>query len=258
MTALRADTTELMRSYLQWLRDNTVLTQVDDTWGKMSTPFLDRHNDCLEVYVRHEDDQIILTDDSYILDDLKMSGFNLDTTRRQGLLQTILNGFGVERENDQLIVRTDKRNFGQKKNDLLQAMLAVDDLYQSSAARVRNLFIEDVTGWLDEIEVRATPDVHFKGKSGFNHTFNFAIPKSKQAPERILHAVNNITKQSAENLMFRWMDVAPTRKPGSRLVLMLNDIEHTPRPDVLDALHHHDISAVLWSKREEAADTLAA
>lgn len=85
MTALRADTTQLMEIYLQWLRDNTVLTQVNDTWGKMSTPFLDRHNDCLEVYVRHEGDQIILTDDSYILDDLKMSGFNLNTARRKEL-----------------------------------------------------------------------------------------------------------------------------------------------------------------------------
>lgn len=57
-------------SYLDWLRDNTTLQQVDSTWTKVSTPFLDRQNGCLEVYVRSDGEGLLLTDDGYILDDL--------------------------------------------------------------------------------------------------------------------------------------------------------------------------------------------
>ncbi len=35
---------ELLEAYHSWLRDKTVLRQIDD-WVEITTPYLDRHND---------------------------------------------------------------------------------------------------------------------------------------------------------------------------------------------------------------------
>lgn len=103
------------------------------------------------------------------------------------LLAVILNGFGLEQGGDnQLMVRTSVARFAQKKNDLLQAMLAVDDLFQSARASVRTFFIEDVTAWLESHDIRNVGPAQFAGQRGFHHTFDFVIPKSKAKPERVL------------------------------------------------------------------------
>ncbi len=49
---------------------------------------------------------------------------------------------------------------------------------------VLSLFYEDVVTWLDLHEIRYTPKVKFTGKSGFDHLFDFVIPKSRSSPER--------------------------------------------------------------------------
>jgi len=41
----------LLDKYLQWLKDKTVLRQVND-WVEITTPYLDRHNDYLQMYAR--------------------------------------------------------------------------------------------------------------------------------------------------------------------------------------------------------------
>ena len=38
----------LMEQYLHWLKDKTALKQIDQNWIQVTTPHLDRHNDCLQ------------------------------------------------------------------------------------------------------------------------------------------------------------------------------------------------------------------
>ena len=51
---------------------------------------------------------------------------------------------------------------------------------------VASLFYEDVVAWLDLHDVRYTPKVKFTGKTGYDHLFDFVIPKSRRQPERIV------------------------------------------------------------------------
>ena len=46
---------------------------------------------------------------------------------------------------------------------------------------VASLFYEDVVAWLDVHEIRYTPKVKFTGNTGFDHLFDFVIPKSTTA-----------------------------------------------------------------------------
>ena len=83
-----------------------------------------------------------------------------------------------------------RETFAHKKHNLVQAMLAVNDLFYVASATVANLFWEDVSDWLTLRDVRFTPRVKFTGKSGYDHLFDFVVPASRRAPERIVQAIN--------------------------------------------------------------------
>ncbi len=168
----------LVKNYYDWLKDKTSLTSLHDQWVQITTPFLDRHNDSLQIYAKKENDDFLITDDGYIIHDLMNSGCDLKSPKRQELLKKILNGFGVEGHNDQLIIHASSSDFGLKKHNLIQAMLSINDLFYLSSNTVKHLFFEDVTNWFNGSNVRYISRVKFTGKSGLDHLFDFAIPKS--------------------------------------------------------------------------------
>jgi Domain of unknown function DUF1828 len=83
----------------------------------------------LQIYARREDGGFVLTDDSYIIHDLESSGCKLDTEKRKDLLRMTLNGFGVNLNQDAIEVHATPDNFPLRKHNLVQAMLAVNDLF---------------------------------------------------------------------------------------------------------------------------------
>ncbi|MEZ4601357.1 MAG: DUF1829 domain-containing protein [Syntrophotaleaceae bacterium] len=248
----------LIKEYTRWLSDKTILKQVNRDWVEMTTPHLDRHNDCLQIYVRKEENGYLLTDDGYIVNDLVSAGCPLDTPKRQELLKMTLAGFGVQLDKEQLLVHATSENFPLKKHNIIQAMLAVNDLFYLSSPYVASLFYEDVVSWLDLADIRYTPNVKFTGKSGYDHMFDFVIPKSRKQPERIVQAVSNPKKDSAEALVFKWLDTKETRSANSQLYAFLNDSNATVSQAVVDALRNYDLQPILWSEREQAREDLAA
>lgn len=67
-----------LEDYWSWLRDETELRAVDDgDYVEIRTPFLDRHNDYLQIYARRVSRMLSgweLTDHGYTLRDLEASG----------------------------------------------------------------------------------------------------------------------------------------------------------------------------------------
>lgn len=247
----------LFDQYLSWLKDKTVFRQVKD-WCEITTPYLDRHNDYLQIYVKSDNGGYILTDDGYIIDDLKQSGCKFESKSRQDLLEMTLNGFGIQLEKDVLQTRASKENFALKKHDLIQAMLAINDMFYLAQPVVESLFREDVTAWLDIHEIRFTPNVRFTGKSGFDHTFDFVIPKSKIYPERIIRAINQSNKEKAQSTIMAWFDTKEVRPSDARAYVFLNDTEQELSNSILDALKNYEVKPVLWSHRDDVQEELAA
>lgn len=122
------DIQNLIDDYHVWLKDKTVLHQIGQ-WIAITTPYLDRHNDYLQIYVKKTNGGFLLTDDGYIIDDLKQSGYKLDSQKNQELLQMTLNGFGVKKDGNELQVHASVESFASRKHNLLQAMLAVNDMF---------------------------------------------------------------------------------------------------------------------------------
>jgi hypothetical protein len=104
---------------------------------------------------------------------------------------------------------------------LIQAMMTVNDMFMTSRDHVQSIFLEEVDQFLFENDIRVTENISFTGKSGFPQTFHFVIPRSRQHPERLLHALN-----------------------------ILNDSEKPIRTGIINALHEYDVQPILWSSRK--------
>ena len=247
----------LLDQYWKWLRDKTTLRRMNG-WVEITTPYLDRHNDQLQIYAMREGNEYVLTDDGYVLDDLEQAGCKIDGGRREALLTTTLNGFGVHRVDGQLRVKASRNNFALRKHNLVQAMLAVNDLFYLAQPMAVSLFLEDVESWLDESKVRYTPNVKFTGASGYDHLFQFVIPKSTEQPERILRPINRPNRDRAQSMAFSWIDTKDVRPSESRAYAILNDSDSAVSVSVLDAMRNYEVQPILWSERERALPELAA
>jgi hypothetical protein len=253
-----AEVQELMQSYVTWLQDQSTLREIDG-WVEITTPYLDRHNDCLQIYARPENGGFLLTDDAYTITDLETSGSPLDTSKRKALLQLTLNGFGVQLSRDRpaLQIHASPDNFPLRKHSLIQAMLAVNDLFYLAQPTVASLFYEDVVAWLAEAEVRYLPTVSFTGTSGYLHRFDFGIPKSNKQPERILKAINFPSRNTTESLIHAWSDTRTSRPTDARAYALLNDGFHKIPSGVPEALNSYGITPVPWKQRETVREELA-
>ncbi len=249
---------KLLHDYRAWRKDKTTVRQVNGSWVEITTPYLDRHNDALQIYARQENGAYVLTDDSYTIHDLEASGCSLSTEKRRDLLKVTLNGFGVKLTDEALEVHATAENFPLRKHSLIQAMLAVNDLFYLAKPVVESLFYEDVVAWLDANDIRYTPDVKFTGTSGYDHRFNFVVPKSRKQPERVVHAINRPTRDTAESFILAWADTRQVRPTESKAFAVLNDIEMPVSGGVIDALKSYQIVPVAFSRRAEVVTELAA
>ena len=248
----------LLDQYAQWLRDKSVLREVNERYVEITTPYLDRHNDYTQIYVGRDNGGFVLTDGGETIQDLRASGCDLETSKRRDLLTASLNGFGIRREGDALTVKATAQDFSLRKHNLVQAILAVNDLFYLAVPVIASLFLEDVTAWLELHDIRFTPNLKFTGRSGYDHTFDFVVPASRRAPERLIRAVNRPSRDLAESLAFSWVDTKEVRPTASKFYTFLNDENRIPPTSIADALRSYDIVPVLWSRRDDVRLELAA
>lgn len=243
--------------YLQWLKTKIRWQQVGE-YTEITTPFLDRHNDLLQIYVKKNDERLIISDDGYTINDLTSSGVDLKRPARQSQLKTILNRFGVSLNGDILMVETTMNGFAQKKHLLVQAMLAVNDMFLTARPHVKTFFLEDVKAFLQDNDIRFTSSVSFTGRSGFFHQFDFVIPGQRNIPERIIKAINSPGKSIIQSLIFSWNDTAEVRSQPSQCYAFINQGERKVNESHIEALARYEILAVPWNIREQYIQELQA
>lgn len=246
------DCQQVIAEYLKWIKDNTVTKTVEE--GKVcsiSTPFLDRHNDHLDIYLLKTNDNLKLTDNGYTIADLKMSGFDINTPKRESILKTALNGFGVKMNgNDELYVDANPQNIGQKKHYLLQAILAVNDMFNLAQETVYSLFKEDVELYFKSNDIFFSKDIKLTGKSGFDHNIDFLIPASKNKPERLIKAINTAKKDTVLSSIMAFNDINQTRETPTKNFVVYNDLEKEVSKDVIGALDNYAVKHIPWSHKE--------
>lgn len=237
-------------SYTNWLKTKISVQEVNG-YSEITTPFLDRNNDHLQIYVKQDGNKLVLSDDGYIINDLVLSGVDINTIRRKDFISIIVNSLGVKLVDETLTVEATIDNFPQKKHSLIQAMISVNDIFLTSFSRAANFFLEDVEKFLTINEVRFVPNVQFSGKSGFSHSFDFVVPKSKEQPERLIKAINNPARDKIQALIFAWTDTRESRNKDSTMLVFLNDADKPPKLEFLNAVQEYNILPLLWTEREQ-------
>jgi len=252
----KTDCEALVKEYLDWLRRGIKITETDGVC-EITTPFLDRHNDHLAIYVTPQNGGYVLSDGGYVLSDLGMSGVEINTDKRTRILGTTLRGYGVQQSNNELRVVARRENLARAKHNLLQAMLAVNELFVMGQEHVLSFFLEDVEAFLRAHSVRFVSRIKLTGRSGLEHNFDFAIPASERRPERFLRAIPSPSRDSVTAYCFAWDDTNKERAQDVQAYAVLNNQERQISDDLMRALDAYQIQPLLWSSREQYVDVLA-
>lgn len=249
----------LVNSYLSWLKNSVSAKKLDDEVAELTTPFLDRHNDHLQVYAETKGPgNYLLSDDGYIFAELRSSGVESRGSKREELLNQIVSGYGITIRDSELQASATTENLGSRLHSLIQAMLSVDDLFVLSQTNVETIFSQDVARYLDTRDIRYIPSAKFSGKSGLDHMMDFVIPKSRKAPERIVQVVNTPRRDRVGNMLFAINDTRTARGAGTEYYALINDTRRTVSAGIVHAFEEYSVKAQPWSTRDEIIDELAA
>lgn len=242
---------DFKNEYIKWIRENTESISMGELSTRLTTPFLDMNNDCIEVYIRKNENGFMITDLGETVSNLEFSLFRI-SEKRKSILQEIVRVYGVSITKDnELYTLCTMNDFGIKVNSLIQCMIKVSDMLMLSDRNVKVLFYEEVKNFFDKNDVLYTSNLSVVGKSSFYATYDFVLPKSKRKPERFIAPINNAREDVIRSTIFTWEDIKPYRDSDTVLFAIINDKEKKVSEQSLTALDQYGIEYFEWSKREE-------
>lgn len=250
----------LIQQYADWLKNNITPRQINENTIALDSPFLDRHNDYIQIYIVQGLDKMRLSDDGATLEDLRMDGFEINSKWRKSQIESVLRGFGIamDVQTGELYTEASAHNFAAKKHALIQTILAVNDMHVLSRPNVRSFFQEDVAEYLTEQDIRYSRDLSVVGRSGLVHKYDFIISSTRVAPERFLRPINTLDKNQAQSICFAWNETLD-QKPDSKLYVITNDSEgRSVSKRNVDALEEYGIIHRPYSQLDSVRDDLVA
>jgi len=246
-----------IENYLEWIRKNVFLTKLAEGKWLIETPFLDRHNDYIEIYIiSKKNENYLLTDDGYTLSDLKSAGMEISSPKRKELFSTALNGLGIKfsEKTKELYIETDLVEIGKNKHKLMQAMLIVNDMFMLSEPNVATLFKEDVIKYFRKKGIPFNYDVKIVGTSAYEHNIDITLPIIKNRPETFIKVINTPIKSNAELAIFILNDIRQVRKE-IKTTIIYNDGEKVQR-GFTEAISAYNIQSIAWSNIDSYAKDL--
>ena len=122
------NSTTLKNQYMKWIKDNIKINQINKFF-EITTPFLDIYNDNIQIYIKITNSQeIVLSDDSYTIKNIKMSGINISNYNIKPLLKKILAQYDITLNNDCLLSKSSFETLPQKITSLAQAIIILENL----------------------------------------------------------------------------------------------------------------------------------
>jgi len=243
------DIDKMINDYTTWLRKEITVARFGE-YVELTTPYLDRFNDYLQIYVKQDTDGVItLTDDGYTIGSLISSGMTFKSSIRQKALNRIAMNFNVSINGEEITTIATANNFPQKKHMMVQAMLAVDDLFVVSSENVKDLFLEDIETYFNANEIYYSKDFSILGKTGNVYSYDFHFQRTKEKPERFCRGINKLSKSKRDVTLFNWMDTQEKRATSSELIVIYND-ENYVSEDVLTGFDNYGVKKIPFSERQ--------
>ena len=254
MNTLVRTSEDLLNQYTEWLREKYTVNRLE-TSDEIITPFTNNLNDRIRLYIEYiSEDTLRLSDDGNTLNELEMSGLDINTRTRQKILDNILSNFNVELTNDVLNVTTSYRDFPIKKHNMVQAILRVNDLLMTQKKNVINLFNEEVYRFFDDNSIYGTPGAHLVGQSGLSYHIDFTLPRTANRPETLIQFVNNPNFNNITTQKFIFDDINKRRSrtaPNSKLMIVANDLENRISSTAQAVAVSEQFTILKWSDKVE-------
>jgi len=245
------DIQKMVNDYTAWLKEEITIAAFGE-YIELTTPYLDRFNDYLQIYVKQNaDGTITLTDDGYIIDSLISSGMVFKKgSNRQKALDRIAANFNISIIGEKITTTATAYSFPQKKHMMVQAMLAIDDLFVVSPENVKDLFMEDIEIYFNANNIYYSKDFSLLGKTGTVYTYDFHLQRTSEKPERFCKGFNKLNLSKRDLTLFNWIDTKEKRGDLEELIVIYND-DNSVSDDVLRGFSNYGIRTVPFSQRQE-------
>lgn len=240
--------------YFNWLKNATIVKDMGE-WIEESTPFLDRHNDSIQLYVKLLDSgEILISDDGATLRDLDFFPPRVKK-QRNDIITMYLKMYGVERRGEELIVSANVENIYQKKHFFIQCIMALNDvmLPRDVKAIDREEYTKTVKNFFEEKKISYVSNIGITGRSGISHSVDFIIPRKNGSPEKIISAINKPDIQHAKISTFNLIDIREGREDICEQIVLLNDTNKEIKQSTIDIFSKYDILPIKWSERNSSA-----
>lgn len=241
-----------INEYFDWLKKETVVKDVGE-WIEESTPFLDSHNDSIQIYIKLlGSGEILMSDDGNTLRDLDFMPSNVKKQRLE-IINHCLKRYGIDREGDELITYANIDTIYQKRHFFLQCIMSINDVMLPPNVKISNkeAYAKTVKSFFEEKKISYVSNIGIVGKSGISHSVDFIIPKRENSPEKIISTLNKPDLQHAKISTFNLIDIREGREDSSEQIVLLNDIDKEVRDNTLEIFKHYEILPIKWSERDK-------
>ncbi len=250
----------IIESYLNWIRDNTLIKDLKSGIIKIVSPFLDARNDHIQIYARKLPNGVYrLTDGGYLFRDLESYGIDF-TPKRQELFDFTLQSYGIKyntKENvNEIYIDTDLKNIGRSKHKLIQCLITLNDFFNYTQQNVKELFFYDVFDHFKKSGVTFNYNFNIIGKTGYSHKFDFGIGIKAERPEILIKLVATPSnKQIAEATLFAFVDLRNLNRKFKGMIIY-QGTEETANKKFLEACKNYEVPAYSWENKEQVVKEL--
>ncbi|MBV8356667.1 MAG: DUF1829 domain-containing protein [Deltaproteobacteria bacterium] len=275
----------IVDKYLDWMRQE-LRAQLQGDDCEISTPFLDRHRDQLQIYAISRNGQIVLTDDGYTVSELTTAGIEMDSSAVRQNVEALVKGSRVRFQGNELTTETTPDTIGERVQAFLQAMLALNTLSIIAASRLAivsslesdikerthflgppersslpvsaEIFEAGIEYFLAQSGIKHKQAQVLHGRSGLSHSVDFVIPQTEQRPLRYIKLVPKPSRTALRSILLMVLDTQENRPRDSRFYVFLNDAGRKVSGQLLEPLQSYGVGAIRWTEREEYVQELAA
>ncbi|KWT52219.1 DUF1828 domain-containing protein [Levilactobacillus brevis] len=201
------NTSKMLDDYATWLRNQYKIKTIDES-DEITTPFENMIGDNMRIYVTPlSSDRIRISDDGTIFEDLFLYGIDVTSYARKRIIDKIKKRYGIDQIDDTLSVSGKISNFPAMKQNLITAMIQINDLSNTKKSNVESLFYEEIYSYFQENDFGGLSGWPAEGKSGVSYAIDYTIPEKKNRPQRMIDFQQKISMNEVLSNAYKFTDI---------------------------------------------------